>query len=527
MSDSLSSRRVEQRPRWWWPLRAHSRGILLAGLPVALIIALLSILETPIFESRTLLEIQANSAASSLNPNAPAITVLMNTQREIASSATVAGDYRVNIRVEVLPQSYLLSLYFQDSDPQRAQLGAKAVAEAYVDYTAAAQLEQIKRAAAQFLAKLDSIRLQATPANNDVGDQTPDAIASAAFGDLLPPLLSDPGQIDRLRSASQGSAALEPTLENTLIRQLVKTYDDSLNNLVSARVLDEANLPRAPVAQIEPWWILLGYLSAVAVPAFIVAVRFQRRDSLDFKQDVETRLGKVCIGVIPALNLTEPAHFLTDREYASSIGVLRARLQMLRPAYDPLEQFPRGRVVLVTSSTAQEGKSAIAMNLAFTMARTEKVLLINADMRIAQVYVGLPSGAPGLSHLIAGAAQMRDCVHSIDGKNVHVIPSGVLPPNPHELLSSKRFQRVVEMLERRFDTIIIDAPALGEVSDTLVVARHCSDVLFVVHAGHTTAESAAIELARLQGEGIPPVRVVLNRVQPYDLDLELMGSSKQ
>ena len=122
---------------------------------------------------------------------------------------------------------------------------------------------------------------------------------------------------------------------------------------------------------------------------------------------------------------------------------------------------------------------------------------------------------------------MRDCVHSIDGKNVHVIPSGVLPPNPHELLSSKRFQRVVEMLERRFDTIIIDAPALGEVSDTLVVARHCSDVLFVVHAGHTTAESAAIELARLQGEGIPPVRVVLNRVQPYDLDLELMGSSKQ
>ena len=528
MSDSQSNRRVELRPRWWWPLRAHSRGLLLAGLPVALIIALISLFDTPIFESRTLLEVQVGNVPSNLNPSANQISVLMNTQREIVSSVTVAGDYRYNVRVEVIPQSYLLSVHFQDSDPQRAQMGAKAVAQAYVDYTADAQLEQIKLAAAQFLVKLDSVTMQPNTVNDDVGDQTPDSIEGGVFDDLLPPLQSSAGKIDRLRrSATQGVSALEPALENTLIRQLVKTYDDSLNSLVAAKVLDEASLPRAPVEQMQPWWILLGYLSAVAVPAFVVAIRFQRRDSLDFKQDVEKRLGKSCVGVIPALNLTDPAQFLTDREYASSIGVLRARLQMLRPAHDPLEQFPRGRVVLLTSSNASEGKSAIAMNLAFAMAKTERVLLINADMRKAQIYVGLPERAPGLSHLIAGAAQMRDCVHSILGKELFVIPSGVLPPNPHELLSSKRFQRVVEMLERRFDTIIIDAPALGEVSDTLVVARHCSDVLFVVQAGLTKLEPAAIELARLQGEGIPPVRVVLNRVQPYELDLDFKKSFKQ
>lgn len=498
----------------------------MAGLPVALVIALLSLFETPIFESRTLLEVQAGNVASGGDPNPLEITVLMNTQREIASSATVAGDYRFNIRVEVVPQTFLLSVHFQDSDPLRAQMGAKAVAQAYVDYTADAQLEQIKRAAAQFIAKLDSVTMQLNPVNEDVGDQTPDAIANTFFEELLPPLRSDAEAIERLRVA-QGGSALEPALENTLVRQLVKTYDDSLNHLVSARVLDEASLPRAPVEQMQPWWILLGYLSAVAVPAFVLAMRFQRRDSLDFKQDIETQLGKSCVGVVPALNLTEPAQFLSDREYASSIGVLRARLQMLRPAHDPLEQFPRGRVVLITSSNDGEGKSSIAMNLAFAMAKTEKVLLINADMRKAQTYVGLAAGAPGLSHLIAGAAQMRDCVHSIVGKELYVIPSGVLPPNPHELLSSKRLQRVVEMLERRFDTIIIDAPALGEVSDTLVVARHCSDVLFVVQAGHTTLEAAAIELARLQGEGIPEVRVVLNRVRPYELDLDVIKSFKQ
>lgn len=528
MSDSQSSRRVEQKPRWWWPLRAHSRGILLAGLPVALVIALVSLFDTPIFESRTLVEVQASSVPNSVTPSSTEITVLMNTQREIASSATVAGDHRYNIRVEVIPQSYLLSVHFQDSDPQRAQLGAKAVAQAYVEYTADAQLEQIARAAAQFLAKLDSVTMQPDPTNEDVGDQTPDAIADNVFEDLLPPLQSDAQQIEQLRnSATQGISALTPALENTLIRQLVKTYDDSLNNLVSAKVLDEADLPRAPIEQIQPWWILLGYLSAVAVPAFVVAMRFQRRESLDFKQDVEKHLGKSCVGVMPALNLSDPAQFLTDREYSNSIGVLRARLQMLRPAHDPLEQFPRGRVVLLTSSNGGEGKSSIAMNLAFAMGKTERVLLINADMRKAQSYVGVPAGAAGLSHLIAGAAQLRDCVHSIPGKDLFVIPSGVLPPNPQELLSSKRFQRVIEMLERRFDTIIIDAPALSDVSDTLVVARHCSDVLFVVQAGHTTLESASTELTRLQGDGIPQVRVVLNRVQPYELDLDLMKSFRQ
>ena len=104
--------------------------------------------------------------------------------------------------------------------------------------------------------------------------------------------------------------------------------------------MKEADLPRLPVEQLEPWWILLGYLSAVAVPAFVLALRFQRRDTIDFKQDVEGQLGHCCVGILPALNLSEPAQFLSDREYAHYIGILRARLQMMRPTHDPLEQFP-------------------------------------------------------------------------------------------------------------------------------------------------------------------------------------------
>lgn len=500
---------------------------MLGGLPVAMMIALFGLLQPPLFESRALVEVQGGATQVSTNPVAAEILVLMNTQREIASSASVAGVYRDNLQVDVVPQTYLLSLRYVAQDPLSAQQGANAVAQAYISYTESARLEQIQRAAEQLIAKLDSVTLRPADPSQETGAQTADVLDDGVLNDLLPPLAQRQAsqRVAQLQTqAEQAVNVLDPVLETSLIRQLVKTYDDSLHNLVAVHILDAADMPRMPVQQMQPWWILLGYLGAVAVPAFVVALRFQRRDSLDFKQDVEEQLDKPCIGVIPALNLVDPLQFMSDREFASSIGILRARLQMQRPAHDSLEQFPRGRVVLVTSGSEGEGKTSLAINLAFAMAKTEKVLLINADMRRAQTYVGLPAGAAGLSHLLAGAAQMRDCIHGIAGKGLHVIPAGVLPPNPQDLLSSARFRRIIEMLERRFDTVIIDAPAVTEVSDTLVVARHCSDILYVVQSGSTRAEEACVELARLQGEEIPPVRVVLNRVRPYDLDPDFRKS---
>lgn len=524
MSDNANNLQgVEQKPKWWWPLRAHSRAIMLAGLPVALIVALYSLFADPTFESQAMLEVQTGNSGIGLAADGTEISVLMNTQKEIVSSATVAGDYRFDLQVEVIPQTYLLSIRFQAADPLNAQMGANAVAQAYVAYTQNAELEQIRRAAEQLIVKLESVTLAPLPGTNDVGDRVPDALAAEVLTSVNGTTSVEQMRL-QLRRANVDAAS---SLETGLMTQLIKSYDDSLQNLISAKMMKEADLPRLPIEQVEPWWIILGYLSAVAVPAFVLTMRFQRRDTVEFKQDVETMLGQCCIGVLPALNLSEPAQFLSDREYAHYIGILRARLHLARPAHDPLEQFPRGRVVLMTSTKKGEGVSSIAMNLAFAMGKSEKVLLINADMRTENSFVGLSERAPGLSHLIAGAAQMRDCVHQIAGKNIYAIPSGVLPPNPEALLSSKRFHRVLEMLERRFDTIIIDAPALGDVSDTLVLARLSTDILYVVEANTSKAETISVELSRLESEGVATPRVVLNRVRPYDLDPDLSKSFKQ
>lgn len=92
-------------------------------------------------------------------------------------------------------------------------------------------------------------------------------------------------------------------------------------------------------------------------------------------------------------------------------------------------------MLLTCSTAAGEGKSTLAASLALTLGRSERVLLINADLRTSQEFMGLPARAPGLSHLIAGAAQLRDCVHARSELGIDVIPAGVLPPNPQELLA--------------------------------------------------------------------------------------------
>jgi len=233
---------------------------------------------------------------------------------------------------------------------------------------------------------------------------------------------------------------------------------------------------------------------------------------LDFSTDIQRQLDLPCLGSLPVARPEVSPGSAPDAGFVAAVQSLRTAVQLLRPPQEAFEQFPRGRTILVTSGSKGEGKTTVATNLALALGRMEKVLLIDADMRGKRSCLGLPAGAPGLSHLIAGAAQLRDCLHCLAERRVDVIPAGIMPPNPQELLASKRFRRVLDMLERRYDTIIVDAPALDDARDTLQLARHCSDLLFVIGAGGARAVNAREHLTQLSENGVKVSGVVLNRV---------------
>lgn len=140
----------------------------------------------------------------------------------------------------------------------------------------------------------------------------------------------------------------------------------------------------------------------------------------------------------------------------------------------------------VTSSIKNEGKSTTAINLSYAFAETGKnVLLIDADLRLPRLAVTLGiKNSPGLSTLLVEKSNGTKIIPITTlHKNLHIIPSGEVSPNPTELLSSNLFMEMLGFLKEKYDYIIIDLPPIDIVADALIVSDKINGVLFVVRHG--------------------------------------------
>ncbi|MBE6638192.1 MAG: CpsD/CapB family tyrosine-protein kinase [Ruminococcaceae bacterium] len=150
------------------------------------------------------------------------------------------------------------------------------------------------------------------------------------------------------------------------------------------------------------------------------------------------------------------------------------------------------RIVGVTSSLRGEGKSTTSINLSYTLAETGKrVLLIDADMRLPSVAQKMQiNGTPGLSNMLVG---MTDAQLSIRASGIldswFILPAGDVPPNPSELLGSKRMEKLLEAVSKDFDFIVVDLPPVNIVTDALVISPYIDGMIVVVKEGHTDRSS--------------------------------------
>ena len=152
--------------------------------------------------------------------------------------------------------------------------------------------------------------------------------------------------------------------------------------------------------------------------------------------------------------------------------------------------------------------------MAFSLGQMEKVLLIDADMRRPSLAKALGFGlrSPGLSNLVAGTAKLEECIHHHEGSNIDVITAGLIPPNPLELLSSKRFAKALSVLEEKYDRIVIDTAPAQAVSDALVLSSTVGAMIYVVKADSTSYQQAKAGIKRLKDVNAPLIGVVLNQV---------------
>lgn len=157
------------------------------------------------------------------------------------------------------------------------------------------------------------------------------------------------------------------------------------------------------------------------------------------------------------------------------------------------------RSILVTSPSADDGKSTVARLLAATMAEIgDDVILVEADLRKGSSYLDA-AGQPvvGLSNMLVSQFNFDPVIQitvqspgSVQGRVLNVLPSGPVPPNPTELLESDRMHALISELNHRYHFVVIDTPALGIVSDALALAPAVSGVLVVGGLGKTTRDAA-------------------------------------
>jgi len=170
--------------------------------------------------------------------------------------------------------------------------------------------------------------------------------------------------------------------------------------------------------------------------------------------------------------------------------------------------------ILITSSTPSEGKSTVSSNLALAMAETnKKVLLIDCDLRRPSVHkkFGL-SNEKGLSNLLIGQHSFNEIAQEVT-ENLSVLTSGTIPPNPSEMLSSKKMELFLSEAKKNFDFIILDTPPVVSVTDAQALSTVADGVLLVVASGQAQIPEVhkAIELLQYVKANI--IGIVANKVK--------------
>ena len=191
---------------------------------------------------------------------------------------------------------------------------------------------------------------------------------------------------------------------------------------------------------------------------------------------------------------------------AEAYRVLRKNLHYANPDV-PLRQ------ILVTSSGPGEGKSTTAANLALVFAQGDRsVLLVEADLRRPNVHTLFrqPS-TPGLSSYLVGDAMLEAILLKSAVPNLSLVTSGPIPPNPAELLASRRMHTFLATVSERFDVVIIDSPPVLATSDACALAPHVDGVLLVVDSGRTPEVALKRSRERIEAVRGRIIGAILNR----------------
>ena len=281
-----------------------------------------------------------------------------------------------------------------------------------------------------------------------------------------------------------------------------------------ARVIAVAAPPSLPSSPGPKLFTAAGFLVSVALGGGL-ALLLERLDrGIRSAREVEALLGLPTLGMVPLLDRLKrsqkPHQYLREKPLSAYAEAVRSVYTGLKLGGGPSQP----KVVLVTSSLPEEGKTTLTVSLATLVARSNKrVLLVDLDLRHPSVHRELGwQVSAGVVEYMAGERSLEEVIHHDLETGLHFLPVKLQTTTPLELIESDKMRQMIETCRETYDVVFIDTAPVASVTDTRVAAALADKLVFVVHWGKTIEAAARDSLQSLREAGIEPAGVVLTQI---------------
>ena len=470
-------------------VRRRKAPIILVTLFVVVVALAASYVQTPVYSATAQVLLQARSTEFLFDPSGgiradPARAVqdeiLVIKSEPVRAVVREQLGAAPSVSAAPVDQTNAINVSAESTDPARAAAVANAYVGAYIEFRRKQVVDDTLAAGEQIQSKIADLQRQ----------------IDAATGPQRETLV-------------QAQALFKQKRDELQVGSAIRTG--------GAQLVTSASVPTDPVrptpARNGVIAIIAGLLLGVGI-AFLIDYL---DDSIKNKEDLaEATSGLPVIGLIPVVSdwRAEDAPLVVSLSAPKSPAAEAYRT--LRTAVQFMGLEHPTRTLQLTSAGPQEGKSTTLANLAVALARAgQRVVVVCCDLRRPRIheFYGLENST-GFTSVLLGKVSLTGALQEVpDQARVSLLASGPLPPNPSELLSSRRTVEVLALLQAEFDMVLIDSPPVLPVTDSLVLSGLVDATLMVAVAGGTTRKEAARAVELLRQVDAPLIGTVLNGVR--------------